>query len=171
MSVCCKEAALGHGLAGDLSPPLSASRSEEGTEMEKTAMQFGILWIWLSCTITGTYQQVQFSPILTLFIFLYFKCNFDHQPLSSQLCVLLCHNHWASSRSDSMKMSSREGRASFNSQLYFYGTHAQNLLILSKCHRLLIKGHISVGLQLSSGSVGLKNWKEKRIQPWTLCPW
>lgn len=56
-----------------------------------------------------------------------------------------------------MKMSSREGCASFNSQLYFYGTHAQNLVIVSKCHRLLLKGHNSVGLQLGSGSVGLKN--------------
>ena len=56
-----------------------------------------------------------------------------------------------------MKMSSREGRASFNSQLYFYGTLAQNLVILSKCHRLLIKGRISVELQLSCGSAELKN--------------
>lgn len=56
-----------------------------------------------------------------------------------------------------MKMSSREGRTGFNSQPYFYGTHAQNLVILSKCHGLLIKGHISVEFQLHCGSAGLKN--------------
>lgn len=64
-----------------------------------------------------------------------------------------------------MKMSSREGWASFNSQLYLCGIHAQNLVILS---RLLIKGHISAELQLSCVSVELKNQNEENIPA---CPW
>lgn len=129
--------------------------------MERRMMQFGILC--LSCTIAcscsiGTCQQVQSDLIVTLPKFsLALTCNLDHQPVSFHPRVLPCCTHPASSRGDSMKMSSREGRASFNSQLYFYGTHAQNLVILSKCHRLLIKGHVSVQLQLSCGAARLKN--------------
>lgn len=106
----------------------------------------------------GTCWQVQSSPTVTFLIFsLALTRHLDHQPVRFQPCVLPCRSHQAPSRGDSMKMSSREGRASFNSGLCFYGPHAQNLVILSQCHKLLTKGHVSAELQLSCGSAGLKN--------------